>query len=66
MGLGQKHTHSKNLYFGGKNTLNYQIGRKVTSLPRMAINHDILQHGLLHEHRTSPLEKISKSSLKIV
>ena len=62
MGVGQKHTHSKNLHFGGKLNVSYQIGRKVTSQPRMAINHDILQHGLLHEHKTSPLEKISKSS----
>ena len=62
MGFGNKHTHNKNMGIGGKNTLNYQIGRKVTSQPRMAINHDILQHGLNHEHRTSPLEKISKSS----
>ena len=62
MGFRNKHTHNRNMSFGGKNTLNFQIGRKVTSLPRMAINHDILQHGLLHEHRTSPLEKISKSS----
>ena len=47
--------------FGGKLNISSQIGRKLTQ-PRMAINHDILQHGLLHEHRTSPLEKISKSS----
>ena len=61
MGFGQKHTHNKNMSFGGKNTLTSQIGRKLTQ-PRMAINHDILQHGLNHEHKTSPLEKISKSS----
>ena len=62
MGFGQKHTHNKNMSFGGKLNISSQIGRKVSSHPRMAINHDILQHGLLHEHRNSPLEKISKSS----
>ena len=62
MGFGQKHTHNKNMSFGGGNTLISQIGRKLTSQPRMVINHDILQHGLLHEHKTSPLEKIFKSS----
>ena len=41
MGLRQKHNHNKNMGFGELN-VSYQIGRKISSLPRMVINRDIL------------------------